>query len=944
MDTQPPVDAATALTDVVQRTLAELQAGAPGLPAVSLASVLDRDLGFDSLARVELLMRIERRFGVPLPEDTLQRADTVADLLAAVQRAGGVERPLAPTATPSTVGAQPAPGGQATDIAANASTLLEVLAAHLRVHPERVQTTVLADGSETPLSYRRIDEAASVLAAGLQHLGVAPRQCVAIMLPTSPEYFFAYLGILKAGAIPVPIYPPARLSQLEDHVRRHTGILANAQAVALISVPEAMPVARLLQAGVPGLRHVATPADLAAGQGRPSPVQVREDDVAFIQYTSGSTGQPKGVALTHANLLANVRAMAIAVQATPRDVFVSWLPLYHDMGLIGAWLGSLLVGFPLIVMSPLAFLARPRRWLEIITQYGGTLSAGPNFAYELCLKRLADDDLAGLDLRTWRLAFNGAEAVSPDTVRRFSERFAACGLAPTAMAPVYGLAEASVGLLFPPLGRVAPIDRIDRDRLSREHRALPRHGEDAAALRFVACGRPLPGHAVRIVDADGRELGERFEGRLEFRGPSATRGYWRNPEQTARLLHDGWLDSGDRAYLAEGDVYLTGRVKDIVIRGGRNLYPQEIEEAVGAVEGIRKGCVAAFGSADGNSGTERLVVLAEVSAQRLRDVAGLAALREAVGRTVVGAIGEPADAIVLAPPHTVLKTSSGKVRRSACRERYERGELAPGPASARRQFLRLAGTAMGHRLRSATRRLGRLVFGLWASVLFWLLAPPFWLLCVLMPTPAAAWRVARIGARALLRGAGVRLTVRGLGRLPDRPAVLVCNHASYIDGLVLVAALPRPCCFVAKHELAGQFIAGRFLRRLGTLFVERVDRRRSVEDAQQLAVALAQGRSLLVFPEGSFTPEPGLLPFHLGAFAAAVEAGAPVLPLALQGTRELLSCPHWWPRPAALDVEIGAALPLATHDDGFGAAVRLRDAARAWVVRGLAGAQDGRWP
>jgi 1-acyl-sn-glycerol-3-phosphate acyltransferase len=235
----------------------------------------------------------------------------------------------------------------------------------------------------------------------------------------------------------------------------------------------------------------------------------------------------------------------------------------------------------------------------------------------------------------------------------------------------------------------------------------------------------------------------------------------------------------------------------------------------------------------------------------------------------------------------------------------------------------------------------RFVYGLWASLLFWLLAPPFWLLCVLMPTPAAAWRVARFGARALLRGTSVPLKVCGLEQLPDRPAVLVCNHASYIDGLVLVAALPRPCSFVAKHELAGQWIAGSFLRRLGTLFVERVDRRRSVEDAQQLAVAAARGQSLLVFPEGSFKPEPGLLPFHLGAFAAAVDAGVPVVPLALHGTRELLPYPSWFPRPAVLAVEIGNPLSLATRGDGFAAAVGLRDAARAWIVRAQAGAQDG---
>ncbi len=226
---------------------------------------------------------------------------------------------------------------------------------------------------------------------------------------------------------------------------------------------------------------------------------------------------------------------------------------------------------------------------------------------------------------------------------------------------MYGLAEACLGLLFPPLGRAVQVDRIQREPFEREHRALPAAADDATALRFVACGAPLPGHAIRIVDADGREVGERIEGRLEFRGPSATHGYFRNPEQTARLFHDGWLDSGDRAYRAAGEVYITGRVKDIVIRGGRNLYPQEIEDSVGNVAGVRKGCVAVFGSPDPATGTERLVVLAETQPG---DAAAQAQRREAVSRAVIAAIGEPPDEVVLAPPHSVLKTSSGKLRRS----------------------------------------------------------------------------------------------------------------------------------------------------------------------------------------------------------------------------------------------------------------------------------------
>ena len=953
--TPTPGNAAATVIDAVEATLRDLHAGDTHLPPVLLSSVLDRDLGFDSLGRMELLLRVERVFGVDLPADTLQRAETVGDLLGAVQRAhfqadashtlpggavaAGLSAPPIAPAGPSAKAGQP-------DAPAQASTLLEVLAWHVQSHPEQTQVVVLPDdmleGGEQRISYRQLAEASAAVATGLQRAGVVPRQSVAIMLPTSADYFSTYFGILMAGAIPVPIYPPARASQLEDHVLRHGGILDNARAVMLVTVAEAEGVARLLQARVPGLGHVVTPRQLASAGGTPTPVTVRSDDIAFIQYTSGSTGQPKGVALTHANLLANIRGMAGAIQANSRDVFVSWLPLYHDMGLIGAWLAPLYVGFPLVVMSPLAFLAKPLRWLQAMHRWRGTLSAGPNFAYELCLKRIDDAALAGLDLSAWRLAFNGAEAVSPDTVRRFAERFEVCGLRPSAMTPVYGLAEASVGLLFPPLGRVAPVDAIAREPFTREHRAVPAAPDDAGALRFAACGQPLPGHAVRIVDETGQEVRERTEGRLMFKGPSATRGYFHNPEQTAQLFHDGWLDSGDRAYRADGDIYITGRVKDIVIRGGRNLYPQEIEAAVAQVQGVRKGCVAVFGSPDPATGTERLVVLAEVQpASTSTPTEAKAMLRDAVSRAVIDAIGEPPDEIVLAPPHTVLKTSSGKVRRSACRALYEAGGVGAAPASTRRQVLRLALGAVLPRLQHLGRAAGRAVFGLWAALLFWLLAPLTWLLTLLMPNPAAAWALSGIAARTLFRLTGTPLTVRGLENLQslsDRPFVLVSNHASYLDGVILVAALPRPMVFVAKRELQDQFIARHFLHRLGALFVERSNLQRSVADAGRLTDAVQQGRSLAMFPEGTFVARPGLLPFHLGAFLAAARAGVPVVPVAIRGNRELLPDGSMWPRRSSIQVDV--CTPIHTTADSpldasqlFAAAVALRQASQQAIAR-----------
>ena len=924
-----PTSRVDVLLDIVRAVVIEVRSGAQAPAVISLDATLDRDLGLDSLARVELLLRIERGFGVTLPENTLQLAETPRDLLTAL-RSASTRAGALPPATTRAAPMRPSKGAEAEPT--DAATLLEVLDWHVREHADRVQIVYLADGGEEQISYARLKAGALAVAAGLQSEGLEARQTVAIMLPTSPEYFYVYLGILLAGGIPVPIYPPVRLSQIEEHVRRHGGILANAQAAILVTVPEAMGVARLLEAHVPGLRRVVTGAELMKKRGEPAPVQAEAEDVAFIQYTSGSTGNPKGVVLTHANLLANIRAMARAVQVSSQDVFVSWLPLYHDMGLIGAWLGSMYVGLPLVVMSPLAFLARPERWLWAIHRYRGTLSAGPNFAYELCLRRIDDAQLAGLDLSSWRIAFNGAEAVSPDTIVRFREHFARYGLRPEAVTPVYGLAESSVGLLFPPVGRGAVIDRIRREPFEHQRKALSAAPDDANPLRFVACGRPLSGHQVRIVDETGLEVGERVEGKLEFKGPSATSGYYRNPEQTRRLFHGEWLDTGDRAYMAEGDIYVTGRVKDIIIRGGRNIYPHELEEAVGQLPGVRKGCVAVFGSPDPQSGTERLVVLAET---REINVAAREALRGAVSNVVLDVLGEPPDEVVLASPHTVLKTSSGKIRRSSSRELYEAGLAGASPRAAWWQVARLIVRAALPQARRWGIVGAGILYAVYVWTVFWLVAPLTWLLTAATPRPAWAWAIGHAAARLFLKLSGTPLVVRGLENLPrDTSSVLVANHASYLDGMILVAALPAPYSFVAKRELREQWVAGVYLRRLGAEFVERFATQQSAEDATRMAGAAAKGRPLVFFPEGTFTRMPGLLPFHLGAFAAAARARVPVVPVAIRGSRSLLRAGQWFPRRGALLVTIAdPILPPLDIPDIFAAAINLRDGARAAILR-----------
>ncbi len=911
-------DAALALT---RQFLAELHRGAPWTRPVTLDSALERDLELDSLSRVELAARLERAFAVNLPEQALGAAVTLRDLLTALGNLPGA--PPTPAAAMPTSWAEPAPSAPV-----DADTLVEALDWHLRAHPNRVQIVYLGDSGEMSISYQDLQRQADTVAAGLQREGLEPRQTVAIMLPTSPEYFHTYFGILRAGGIPVPIYPPARLSQIEEHVRRHAGILSNAQASILVTVPEARGVARLLEARVPGLRRVVTVAELGAGGGALLRVPIGREDVAFLQYTSGSTGDPKGVVLTHANLLANIRAIGLAIDVAPDDVFVSWLPLYHDMGLISAWLASLYFAMPLVVMSPLAFLAHPERWLRAIQRYRGTVSAAPNFAYELCVKRIDDAAIEGLDLSSWRIAANGAEPVIPETLRRFTDRFAHYGFRPEAMTPVYGLAECTVGLLCPPPGRGPRIDRVRRQPFSRAGLAEVAAAEDVGALRFVCCGRPLPGHEVRIVDALGREVGERIEGRLEFRGPSATGGYYRSPEQTRRLFDGDWLDSGDRAYLAGGEVYLTGRVKDIIIRGGRNIYPHEVEDVVGAVAGVRRGCVAVFGSPDPDSGTERLVVLAET-----REIAAPEqdALRTRIAEVTVAVLGEPPDEVILAPPHTVLKTSSGKIRRAACRALYEAGQVGARGHAAWWQVIRLvAGSLLPQARRVATAAV-HILYGLYGWLLFVLLAPPTWLLTALAPRPSAAWRVNRLAARFILRLAGVALTVRGIEHLPRAPCVVVANHASYLDGIALFAALPEHVSFVAKREFLDHLVARIYLRGLGAQFVERFDSRQSVEDASRMTSVVSAGNSLAFFPEGTFRRMPGVGAFRLGAFTAAVAAKVAVLPVAIRGTRALLREGQWLARRGPIAVTIGRPA-FAPATDAFTAAVALRDTALAHIL------------
>ena len=910
------------LIALIRELLAELHPQRAKLMDVSPSSRLERDLGIDSLGRTELMLRIERSLGIHLAGTVVSEAETVGDLSRALSeaRSGG---PV-PTRVAAIEPLPPVPAATA------ARTLVEVLEWHAARHPDRLHLTMLDDEAEpaVPTTYQGLAKAAREAAQGLIGRDVMPGDRIALMLPTGLDFFVAFFAILYAGAVPVPIYPPMRLSQLEEHLRRQAGILRNAGARILITVPEGRSAAAFLEAQVGSLTGVETVARLsglkAAGfSGFPL---TQETSTALIQYTSGSTGDPKGVVLSHANLLANIRAMGQAMEASSADIFVSWLPLYHDMGLIGAWLGCLYFAAPLYVMSPLSFLVRPVSWLWAIHRFRATLSGAPNFAFELCLNKIPDESMQGLDLSSLRMVANGAEPVSIPTLRRFIERFGPCGFRPGAMAPVYGLAENSVGLAFPPPGRPPVIDRVDRETLSRGI-AAPARPDDPHPLEIASCGPPLPAHEVRIVDELGFELGERREGRLEFRGPSATSGYFRNEKKTRELLHGAWLDSGDRGYMAGGEIYITGRVKDIIIRAGRHIYPQEIEAAIAEIPGVRKGCVAVFGVTDQASGTERVVILGET---RVSDPDARAALQERAQEVATEISGTPPDEIILAPPRTVPKTSSGKIRRSAAKELYETGRIGMPRNAPWRQILRLSLAGAGLQLVRLKNSVLKMLYAAW----WWIVVPlgfvTAWFAAMVMPRLDWRWRAVRRIARVTLAAIGAPIALEGLDHLPAGNAVIVFNHSSYMDAVVLAAVLPGEPAYVAKREFAAQFFAGSFMRRLGTLFVERYDTSASLADTQNAIAATREGRNIVFFPEGAFTRRAGLSEFYLGAFKVAAEAGVPVVPGILRGTRSMLRGSQWFPRwtPLSLTIEN----PIMPSGKDFESVLQLRDAARAVIL------------
>src|SRR5436190_6483440 len=403
-----------------------------------------------------------------------------------------------------------------------------------------------------------------------------------------------------AGVIPASLYPPALMGagDLSRYLQLTAGILRAARARAVVTSAALVPAFDGLRPRCPSLSLVIAHEQCEAPLAEPD-VLPALDDIAFVQFTSGSTSAPKGVALTHANLSANIDAINEPAGLITRtdDVGMSWLPLNHDMGLVGMALGAMYAARPCVLLPPQTFVKRPAEWLRALTRHGGTISFAPSFAYDLCVRRVKDADLEGLDLSGWRVAGCGAEPVHPATLAAFARKFAPVGFRETSFLPSYGLAEHVLAATFAPRERVPRVEELSADDLTGRRRAIPANG-DKKSLSLVSCGRPLPGHKVQVVADDGAPVPERHVGEILLAGPSVMLGYYGQDALTAQTIRDGWLHTGDLGYLSEGELFVCGRAKDIIIVNGRKYHPQDLEWTVEDLDGVRRGRVVAFGASE----------------------------------------------------------------------------------------------------------------------------------------------------------------------------------------------------------------------------------------------------------------------------------------------------------------------------------------------------------
>ena len=556
-----------------------------------------------------------------------------------------------------------------------ANTLIDALANAAQV-TDRGFTFLDNDLRPRDWSFARIAEEADRRGRFFRSLGLKQGDRLAMIVPDGEDFVLSFFGAVRAGLVPVPMYPPLALGKLDSYIDSAARILSTAHARMLLTSRQVSPLLWPLLSRVETLEEMiltdrVRDHDTGAVKATLDDVRVGEADPCFLQFTSGSTSDPKGVIVSHENLVANARAIMIDGLGTDgtKDKGISWLPLYHDMGLIGFVVAPVYAHVPVVFIPTILFVKRPSVWMEVVHQHRGTITFAPNFAFGLAAKRMTPAKLAGMDLSSLRVLGCGAEPINPTTMRTFVEAFQPAGFNPNALMPCYGMAEATLAISFDDLSRPLSTVTIDREAYETE-RVARRLDPGVEGLELVSCGRTFTDHEVEIMGEDGRLLPEGAVGEIVVKGPSVTKGYFENAQASAELLAGGWLHTGDLGFKIDGDLFISGRKKDLIILNGRNYYPQAIEWEVEQLDGVRRGNVVAFSTPGSHS--EELVVVAETKAQDKQ------ALAATIRRHIHSALGLSAKEIVLVDAGVLPKTSSGKLQRRKTKTLHEAGELGKG--------------------------------------------------------------------------------------------------------------------------------------------------------------------------------------------------------------------------------------------------------------------------
>jgi fatty-acyl-CoA synthase len=562
-------------------------------------------------------------------------------------------------------GSIPSPLRHLLPMSGEGSTIREVIE---RLDDERGGLTFLNGEERRTISFAALRARSDEITATLLGTGLEAGERVILVIPDQAEFVELFLGVSNAGLVPVPVYPPFILGELDAYRMSLRRLVQLTGSRLLICGPEVLDLLQSLAADV----ALTTLNGIEPTESAGPPPQIREEDIAFLQFTSGSTAAPKGVMVTQRSLMANVSAITAHLDDghSERDRGVSWLPMYHDMGLIGQLMVSLCRQVPAWYLSPLDFVRRPTAWCDLISEVRGTVSFGPNFAYSLVARRAKEEEIERWDLSSWRVAGCGAEPIHADSLRLFAERMEPAGFSLCAFMPCYGLAEATLAVSMVPRGGGLRTREVASATL-RERRLAEEPGAGEPAHEIAACGPPLPGHEITIANPAGRPLPERHEGEILVRGPSVAAGYFADPAATEQVFGDGWVRTGDLGFLDGGELFVTGRDKDLIIHNGRNYHPQDIEWCASEVAGVRRGNVVAFSETDGH-GPERVVVIAE-----RRSGAEVGEIDERVRRRVRSRLGLKVHRVSVVEAGHLPKTSSGKLRRAEARAREASGALVP---------------------------------------------------------------------------------------------------------------------------------------------------------------------------------------------------------------------------------------------------------------------------